>query len=381
MNLPYYISERSVILNINRLRMVMFVNLIALLVVLQGCSSEETPEPEAKQNIRTILLNEVSANTYYKEFRLPGITQTENRAQLSFGVSGKVQEVMVDIGSRIKAGEVMATLDLEPFELALNSVRSEASKVQATLEESQANYERLNRLRSNNVISQQDLEASRTLFLTAQASLREVNSRIRLAERNLSQAVIRAPYDGIVSTRQVNPFEEVAQTQIIFTFDSTEKLIVESSVPVSLATELRYTNEQTITINHNGKSFGASVSHIAERASNGLSLPIKLRLQIPDDHFLPPGVVVEVNYLLKNRESFLLVPHGSIYVEATNNSAFIYLYDSESRRVSKRPVQIVDNQATGYWVRSTLKPGDRYVAAGAAFISEGQLVRVVGEKH
>lgn len=375
-----YINDRSHIFIYNRALLIMIFNALALSFLLQGCSSENLPEL-VNQKTQAVLLNEVEVSTYYQEFRFSGITQTENRAQLSFGVSGKVQEVLVDIGSRLKAGEVMATLDLEPFELALNTTHSEASKIQASLDEFQANYERQSRLRSNNAISQQDLEASRTLFLTAQASLREANSRIRLAERDLSQAVIRAPYDGIVSTRQVNPFEEVAQTQIIFTFDSTEKLIVESSVPVSLATELRYTNEQTITIIHNGKSFGASVSHIAERASNGLSLPIKLRLQIPDDHFLPPGVVVEVNYLLKNRESFLLVPHGSIYVEATNNSAFIYLYDSESRRVSKRPVQIVDNQATGYWVRSTLKPGDRYVAAGAAFISEGQLVRVVEEKH
>lgn len=381
MILSSYISDRSLILYISRLRMIMLVNLIALLVLLQGCSSEAAPEQQTKEHIRAVLLNEVSANAYFKEVRFPGITQTENRAQLSFGVSGKVQEVLVDIGSRLKAGEVMATLDLEPFELALKTARSEASKIQATLEESQANYERLNRLRSNNAISQQDLEASRTLFLTAQASLREANSRIRLAERELSQAVIRAPYDGIVSTRQVNPFEEIAQTQTIFTFDSTKKLIIESSIPVSIYTELLSTNEQIITVIHNGKSFNATISHIAERAINGLSLPIKLRLHVPDDHFLPPGVVVEINYLLKNKDNFLLIPHGSVYVEAMSNNAFIYVYDSEASRVSKRPIQIVDTQATGYWVRSTLKPGERYVAAGAAFISEGQLVRILGEKH
>lgn len=358
----------------------MLVCALTLSIFLQGCSSENTPEL-ASQKTQVVLLNEVKANAYYQEFRIAGITQTESRAQLSFGVPGKVQDVIVDIGSRLKAGEVMAALDLEPYQLALYNARSEASKAQATLEESQANYERLNSLRSNNAVSQQDLEGSRTLFLTAEASLREANSRIRIAERELSQAVIRAPYDGVVSTRQVNPFEEVAQTQIIFTFDSTERLIVESSVPVSLATELRSTNEQTVTVIHNGKSFGATVSHIAERASNGLSLPIKLRLHVSDNYFLPPGVVVEVNYLLKNRESFLLVPHGSVYVEATKNDAFIYLYDSEARQVSKRPVQIVDNQPTGYWVRSTLNPGDRYVAAGAAFITEGQFVRVLEEKQ
>lgn len=380
MNSKIYISDQSHILCPNRFSKVILVNLIALLILLQGCSSENAAEL-VNQNVRAVSLNEVNTSTYYQESHFPGITQTESRAQLSFGVSGTVHNVMVDIGSRLNAGDVMATLDLEPYQLAFENARSEASKAQVTLDEYQKTHERLDILRSSNAVSQQDFDTSRTLFLNAQATLREANSRIRLAERDLSQAVIKAPYDGVVSTRQVEPYEEVTQGQVVFTFDSTEKLIVESSVPVSLATALRSTNDQIITVSHQGKSFDAAISHIAERASNGLSLPIKLHLQVPDDHFLPPGVVVAVNYRLKNSENFMLVPHGAIYVEATSNSSFVYSYDSEAQTVGKRPVQIVDIQPTGYWISSDLKPGERYVGAGAAFVSEGQHVRVLGEKN
>lgn len=374
MSSPLYILERSVIL----LKKFSKYALVSLLVLFQGCSSESIPEP-TEQNIRVVTLNEVGANAHYQESRFSGITQTESRAQLSFGVPGKVQKVLVDIGSRLKAGDIMATLDLEPYQLAVDIARSEASKAQIALEEHQANFERLNRLKSNNAVSQQDLDAARTLFLTAQASAREAQSRVRLTERELSQAVIKAPYDGVVSTRQVEPFEEVAQNQVIFTFDSSAQLIVESSIPVSLANALRSTNEQVISISHQGKSFEAEVSHIAERASNGLSLPVKLRIQVPEGNFLPPGIVVAVNYRLKNSENVLLVPHGAVYVEATSNSAFLYSFNGESNTVSKKPVQIIDIQPTGYIINAELKLGERYVAAGAAFISDGQQVRVLGE--
>lgn len=107
MSSPFYILERSVIL----LRKFSKYALVCLLVLLQGCSSESIPEP-TEQNIRVVTLNEVGANAHYQESRFSGITQTESRAQLSFGVPGKVQKVQVDIGSRLKAGDIMATLDL-----------------------------------------------------------------------------------------------------------------------------------------------------------------------------------------------------------------------------------------------------------------------------
>lgn len=376
MNLPFYICERSVIL-FKSFRNLVY---ISLLVVLQGCGGESVPEPESL-HVRAVSLNEVGAGAYYQESRFPGITQTESRAQLSFGVPGTVQRVLVDIGSRLKAGDVMAALDLEPYQLAVDNARSEASKAQITLEEHQINYERLNRLRSNNAVAQQDLDAARTLFLTAQATVREAQSRVRLTERELSQAVIKAPYDGVVSTRQVEPFEEVAQNHVIFTFDSSAQLIVESSIPVSLANALRSTNEQAISISYQGQSFDAELAHIAERASNGLSLPVKLRIQVPEGSSLPPGIVVAVNYRLKKSENLLLVPHGAVYIEAESNSAFLYSFNNDSNTVRKKPVRIVDIQPTGYLINAELKPGEHYVAAGAAFISDGQQVRVLGETH
>ncbi len=376
MNSPLYIYERSVML-LRKFRKFAF---ISLLVLLQGCSSESIPEP-TNQNIRAVSLNKVNADAYYQESRFSGITQTESRAQLSFGVPGKVQKVLVDIGSRLKAGAVMAALDLEPYQLAVDNAQTEVSKAQIALEEHQANYERLNRLRATNAISQQALEAARTNFLTAQASVHEAKSRVRLAERDLSQAVIKAPYDGVVSTRLVEPFEEVNQNQVVFNFDSPAQLIVESSIPVSLANSLRSTNEQAISISYQGKSFDAEIAHIAERASNGLSLPIKLRIQVPEDYFLPPGIVVSVNYRLKNNENLLLVPHGAVYIEATSNNAFLYSFNDESSTVSKKSIEIIYIQPTGYLINSKLRTGERYVAAGAAFISNGQQVRVVGEAN
>lgn len=369
-----YICERLVIL-LRDFRKYAFVSMV---VLIQGCSNDTAPEP-VREHLQVVSLNKVVSNTYYQESHFSGVTQTESRAQLSFGVNGKVQKVLVDIGSRLKAGDVMATLDLEPYQLAVDNARSEASKAQIELDEHQANYERLNRLRSNDVVSQQSLEAARTLYLTAQASLREAQSRLKLAERDLSQAVIKAPYDGIVATRQIEPFEDVTQSQVIFTFDSSAQLMVESAVPALLASTLRTADDLVINVDYQNTFYPAEVSHIADRASNGLSFPVKLRLTVPDEAFLPTGIVVTVNYRQKLNENVIVVPHGSVYVEATTNRAFLYSFNDETSTVHKKLVHIVDILPTGYAIKAELTPGDKYVAAGAAFISDEQKVRVVEE--
>jgi multidrug efflux pump subunit AcrA (membrane-fusion protein) len=103
-------------------------------------------------------------------------------------------------------------------------------------------------------------------------------------------------------------------------------------------------------------------------------------MHVPEGEFLPPGAVVSVNYRLKNSENLLLVPHGAVSVDATSNNAFLYTFDSETHKVSKKTAKIVDIQPIGYLISTELEPGERYVSAGAAFIHDGQPVRIFGEK-
>lgn len=349
---------------------------ISVITLLQACG--ESSPPTATKKVDSVVINEINNVDYYEIIQLPGITDTKSQSQLSFGVDGTVSSIRVDIGTRVHTGDIMASLDQEPYRLALESARSESEKARATFEEAKKNYERLVSLRARSLTSEQNLDASKSTYENARAMLRDTQSRVRLAERDLSKTQIVAPYDGMVSGRRIEPFEDVTANQVAFTFDGTGTDIVESSVPESLATRLQHGDTPEIIVHHRGRSFGASVAHLSRRANQGLNFPVKIQIDATEEELPSPGLVVSVTYRISEEGNIALVPHGAVVVEPVDGTPFIYRYDQETGTVSRTPVTIVNSETQGYWVRNDLGNGNLYVAAGAAFISDGQRVRPTG---
>ncbi|CAB0150850.1 MULTISPECIES: efflux RND transporter periplasmic adaptor subunit [Gammaproteobacteria] len=372
-----YINDQLHIYYARANRVFVLGMLICTLLLLQGCSEE--PTQTATENVRAVSINSVADDAYVNSIRFPGVTQTENRSQLSFGVDGTVNDVLFDIGAQLNTGDVMAVLDQEPYRLALESARSEAEKARVTFEEAKTNYERLVRLRENNSVSEQNLDAARSTYENAQSTLRDALAQIRLAERNLSKTAIKAPYDGVISSRSVEPFEEVTANQVAFTFDGMEKFIVDSSIPGDLAEYISNDKELEITVNYRGSYFNATVEHLGERANEGLNFPVRLRLDTSREKRPLPGLVVSVSYRMPDGEGAIFVPHSAVVAEPTDGNPFVYQYNEKTGRVSKAGIRIVNAEEGGYWIKSDLQKGDSYVAAGAAFISEGQKVRPAEE--
>jgi len=371
-----YITERSFLYFSATVKTVLTFAAISVAALLQACS--ESPQPITAENIKTVSVREIDNVDYFEAIQLPGITDTKSQSQLSFGVDGTVSSVRVDIGTQVHAGDMMASLDQEPYRLALENARSESERARVTFEEAKKNYERLVSLRARNLASEQNLDASKSNYENARAMLRETQSQVRLAERDLSRTEIHAPYDGMVSGRRIEPFEEVTAHHVAFTFDGTGARIVESSVPEILATRLQNGDEPEIIVHHRGRSFRASVAHLSRRANEGLDFPVKLRIDATGEAPPSPGLVVSVTYRIPEEGNIALVPHGAVVVEPVDGTPFIYRYDQETGTVSRTPVTIVNSETQGYWVRNDLGNGDLYVAAGAAFISDGQRVWPTG---
>ncbi|MBS3669996.1 efflux RND transporter periplasmic adaptor subunit [Vreelandella boliviensis] len=374
-----YITDRSFICNKKIINIFLFFVLLVLLACLQGCS-EDVPQ-YTNESIRAVPINQIGSGSNSTVMSFAGVTRKMSQAELSFGVSGTVQTILVDIGSRVSEGDILASLDLEPYQLALEGAYSEVEKARASNEENKINYERAERLMLSNSVSQQNLDAARTLYDNSQATLQAAQTRVKLAERDISQAVIRAPYDGVISSRQIEPFEQITQNDVVFKFDGSDGFIVESTVPANLAGEISKGESFDVTVKWRDVHFEATIEHLGARAGNGLSFPIKIKVNDADETTLPTGVVVEINYSKQEDTSMLYVPHGAVVVESSNDSAYIYLYNSVTETANKSHVNILDVQSYGYWIENNFREEDLYVAAGAAFISEGQKVRPAGENR
>jgi HlyD family secretion protein len=170
-----------------------------------------TTEPAARGNLTVI----VTAT---------GSAQPTNKVEVSSELSGTIRKVHVDYNSAVKAGDVLAELDLdkltataESSRAKLTAAKAKVTEAVATIEEKRADYERKQLLAARQITSTQELEVSKAAFDRAVAShanaLAEVavaEADLRVNEMNLKKACICSPINGVVLERNVDPGQTVA---------------------------------------------------------------------------------------------------------------------------------------------------------------------------
>ena len=155
-----------------------------------------------------------------------GSVQPTNVVEVSSELSGLIREVLVDFNDQVSKGQPLAKLDtdklsatVENSRAKLNAARAKAQETLATIEERRDDYQRKQAMSAKQLISVQDLVASKSAYDRAVASrasaLAEVEvarADLRLNETNLSKACICAPISGVVLARNVEPGQTVAAT-------------------------------------------------------------------------------------------------------------------------------------------------------------------------
>ncbi len=153
-----------------------------------------------------------------------GFVVARRQATVSATVGGRVTEVLIDEGSRVTAGQIIARLDDQPYRLALDQVSAQAAASHAQLQAAQTAfdnaqpiYERNQKQRTAGFLSAQDFDAAHAAFDAAHSALivqqRAVvvsDATVASARRNLSDTVIRAPFTGVVTYKGAQPGEIVS---------------------------------------------------------------------------------------------------------------------------------------------------------------------------
>ena len=153
-----------------------------------------------------------------------GYVVARRQATVSATIPGRVTEVLIDEGSRVSAGQVIARLDDQPYRLALEQVkaqaaaaRSQLAAAQVAFHNAQPIFERNQKQQSAGFLSAQDFDNARAAYDAARTAL-DVQQRgvevsdtaVAAAQRNLTDTVIRAPFTGIVTYKGAQPGEIVS---------------------------------------------------------------------------------------------------------------------------------------------------------------------------
>ncbi len=352
-----------------------FVVLTASLLTACNDTKIETPElpPRAIKHmkIKTLAENETR--------QLAGIVRAGTNANVAFEIGGSVVVMAKKIGQSVSKGETLAKLDPKPIELELEQAEFSLRQASAVLKDAQSKLSQQQQLRDKGFSTRTALDTAKANFGNAEGQVGIATSQLSSRQRDLSKTTLKAPFDGRISKRQVEVFEEVKAGEAIYTLQTQGENEVEISVPEQLIGVVRVGLEVTVKIPPlNNAIVKGLVTEVSPEAGDGNAYPVTVRLETSPDG-IRPGMSAEIELAFKGEGTgkAFSVPVGALKPDVAERRATIFVYDPTSSTVQQKAVQVVGIEGNNPEIIGDIKPGDIIATAGVGQMYDGMEVRLL----
>ncbi|MEO0629239.1 MAG: efflux RND transporter periplasmic adaptor subunit [Planctomycetota bacterium] len=330
-----------------------------------------------------VRLASVAVGTITRTINAPGEIEARSRVEISAQVSARVVELPFEEGDAVRAGDVVVRLDDRDLSAALDATRAQMladearlSGAQADLNEAQTDAARQEGLFETKDTSQATLDAARTRLQRAESVVAQIRhaiaisqARIRQAERDLDNTIIRSPIDGVVTVLSAEVGELVVvgtlnnPGSVIMEIADLSQMLVQTRIDESNIASVEAGQPATVYVNaFQGAEFAAEVTFVGLarqiwRDGSGY-IEAEVLLQDPGSRRLQTGLTANVDIRVETLEDVLKVPSQAVVdrrieelpTEVADNSPLIdrtrtfarvvYIYDTAEGVAKVRPVEI-----------------------------------------
>lgn len=350
---------------ISRIRTFGLCGAAVFAVVLAGCGDDGEAaqqgggRPEARvSNVETVAVEQGSVA---REVNVSGVVEPIRTVGVNSQMSGALLSVLVEEGTRVRKGQVLARLD--DREIAAQEGSAEAEHAVSA-----AAYERAQRLRENQVITLTEYERDRAAYAAARAQLEQLRAR-------RSYAVIRAPVSGVITEKSVEAGDVVGVQTRLFSIGDLSTMVVRVSVSELDVVSLSPGDRVRVGLDaYPGRELVGTVRRIFPSADPGTRLvPVEIALTPESADVARPGFLARVTLALGAKENVLLVP-ASALTGGTGSQTVFVVTDGKALR---RSVSTGLNSRGRVEILDGLSVGDEVIVAGNNQLRDGADVRVV----
>jgi len=316
---------------------------LALLLAgaLAACGSDERlRDPSPIQGLDTLTVGATDAG---RGRAWDGVVEAVRQATLTAQTSGRVAEVLRDVNDRVSAGEVLVRLSAVEQQAGVDAARAQLQLAEAT-------YRRMAALAEGQYVSKMQLDRARAERDAARAQLANVSQQT-------AYTTIRAPYAGIVASRDVEPGESVGVGQPLMTVFAPDALRIEVSIPQSDAERVRTNPLATVTFD-DGRSVDAPNVTVFPSA-DPFTHATKIRVQLPAlEPALQPGRTAKVAFPAVAGAAHPRVPVSALVRRGEVNAVYVLADD----RLSLRQLRLGERSGDAIDVIAGLAPGETIAA-------------------
>jgi RND family efflux transporter MFP subunit len=302
--------------------------------------------------------------------------KSRRSASIQPQVDGTLTRILVKSGDRVRAGQVLMTIDPLKQQATVDTQRSTVEQKKVIFNYNQRELERQKGLYEGEVTSKQNYDYALQAFENSKADWESAKAALATQERQLAYYNLTAPFDGIVGDVPVHIGDYVSPTTLLTTVDKNTDLEAYIYIPTERASEIRMGLPVQVVTSSGELIEKTKIDFISPQVDNALQgILVKAPIHAPRDRF-------RNSQLIKARVVWSTSPAPTVPVLAitrVGGQPFVYLADSSGNGAvaKQRAISLGDTIGNDYAVTAGLKPGDKVIVSGTQFLVDGMPVKPI----
>jgi RND family efflux transporter MFP subunit len=309
-----------------------------------------------------------------KEVTIDAEFRPYEEVELHAKVTGYVSKMNVDFGDKVKAGQLLATIEVPELQAELDNAQATGQKAEADYTNANLIYSRLQSVNQEhpNLVAQQDLDTAQANDLTTTATIAAARANVEKYQTLVSYTQITAPFDGVITHRYADPGTLIdAQGKPLVRVSDNYLLRLDFPVTVDYVKDVKLGDSVVVHVESlNGKTFTGKISRFTQDVDDNTRTMIT-EIEVPNPGLeLIPGMYATVVLKLEKHSQALAVPIEAVAGENTH-TVYVVNHDHE---IEMREVKLGLETPDQYEVLSGLAEGDLVLVGDRAGFQPGQKV-------
>jgi RND family efflux transporter MFP subunit len=340
----------------------------------------QAPASAAATVAPTAGVAKVTREDLFKQVTIAAEFRPYEEVELHAKVSGYVSKINVDFGDTVKAGQLLATLEVPELQAELANAQAAKAKAGADFKNADLIYSRLQSVNQEhpNLVAQQELDTAQANDLTATAAIAAAKANFEKFQTMVGYTQIVAPFDGVVTHRYADPGTLIqagtssdTQALPLVRVSDNYRLRLDFPVTVDYVKDVQLGDSVEVRVDSfNAKTFTGKISRFTHDVDDN-TRTMMTEIEVPNPNLeLIPGMYATVVLKVEKHLQALAVPTEAVVGDKTPT---VYVVNYENQ-IEERAVKLGIETADKYEILSGLNEGDRVVVGNRAQFQAGEKV-------
>jgi RND family efflux transporter MFP subunit len=353
---------------------------LAAAIALAAALARGSSPGDGLSDLPTVAVVRVVRKDLFKELTIQAEFRPYLEVELHAKVAGYLERITVDFGDLVKAGDLIATLEVPELKAELDQAVATEQRAEADQHNAELDYGRLQGVNRSqpNLIAQQDLDTAQAKQLATTAAVAAAKADAEKYRTLLGYTRITAPFDGVVTARYADPGALIqtsstssTQLQTLIRLSENQRLRLDFPVSVSYAQDIAVGDQVEVRLENSRRVLQLPVTRFTRRVAMD-TRTMATEVEVPNsDLAIIPGMYATVMLHVEKHPHALAIP-----VEAIGSSASPTAYVvNQQGQIEERSLKLGVESSTDYEVLAGVAEGDLVMVGSRADVHPGEKVR------